>query len=60
MICARSIMSEELVTVQPDCSIQEAIEKLLEHGISGLPVINDSGALVGIVTEFALLGLDLR
>ena len=57
MTNVRSIMSQNLVTVQPDCSIQDAIEKLLDKEISGLPVVDSDSSLVGIVTEFALLGL---
>ena len=57
MIAVRSIMSDSLVTVTPQCSIQDAIEKLLQEEISGLPVTDGDGKLVGIVTEFALLGL---
>lgn len=57
MLTVRSIMSESLVTIAPEASIQEAIEVLLLQQISGLPVMNTGGELVGILTEFALLGL---
>jgi CBS domain-containing protein len=55
MLTARDIMTERLVTIQPACSVQSAIELLIQEQISGLPVIDGSGQLVGIVTEFALL-----
>ena len=57
MLTARSIMTENLVTINPEASIQEAIETLLKQGISGLPVVDKEGKLVGIVTEFALLAI---
>lgn len=57
MLTVRSIMSESLVTVTPNASVQEAIELILLQQISGLPVLNEREELVGIVTEFALLGL---
>lgn len=57
MLTARSIMTEDVVTISPESSIQEAIEMLLKQEFSGLPVVDHSGSLVGIVTEFALLGL---
>lgn len=57
MLTARSIMTDNLLTISPESSIQEAIETLLSHGISGLPVTDESGHLVGIVTEFAMLAI---
>ena len=55
MLTARDIMTESVVTIQPACSVRSAIELLIQEQISGLPVVNGSGQLVGIVTEFALL-----
>jgi CBS domain-containing protein len=57
MLSARDIMTENVVTISPQASIQEAIETLLNQEFSGLPVADKDGKLVGIVTEFALLGL---
>lgn len=57
MLTARSIMTENLVTIRPEASIQEAIETLIKQGISGLPVVDAGGKLIGIVTEFALLAI---
>ncbi len=57
MNAVKSIMTGDLVTVSPESSIQDAIELLLKEEISGLPVIDNQGKLVGILTEFAVLGL---
>lgn len=57
MLTARSIMTDNLLTISPESSIQEAIETLLSQGISGLPVTDQAGHLVGIVTEFAMLAI---
>ncbi len=57
MLTAGAIMTTDLVTVCPDASIEDAIELLLNQCISGLPVVNDDGHLVGVVTEFALLAV---
>lgn len=57
MLTARAIMTENVVTIDQSASIQEAIELLLSKRISGLPVIDNAGQLVGIVTEFALLAI---
>ncbi|MEM8944056.1 MAG: CBS domain-containing protein [Planctomycetota bacterium] len=57
MLTARAIMTDDVVTIDQYSSIQEAIELLLLQRISGLPVTDDEGHLIGIVTEFALLAI---
>ena len=57
MITAREIMTEDVVTINPESSLEEAIELMLLQEISGLPVTDNEGHLVGIVTEFALLAI---
>ena len=51
MATARDIMKTELVTVQEGTSLNEAIELLMTHRISGLPVVDAQNNLVGILTE---------
>jgi len=48
---ARDVMTQPVITVSPDTSIWEAIRVMLQHKISGLPVIDQSGALAGVITE---------
>jgi CBS domain-containing protein len=57
MSTAGAIMNSDMVTVRPDASVEQAIELLLEKEISGLPVVDDDGRLVGVITEFALLAV---
>jgi CBS domain-containing protein len=57
MLTAGEIMTSEIATIRPEASIQEAIELLLDRGISGLPVTDQDGQLVGVITEFALLAI---
>jgi len=47
----RDIMTPKVVSVSPDASILEAIRLMLENRISGLPVLDPQGKLVGVVTE---------
>ena len=47
------IMTRELVSVAPDASIDTAIDRMLDHHISGLPVIDKAGRLVGILEQNA-------
>lgn len=48
---ALDIMTTRVVTIRADAPIAEAIRLMLQRRISGLPVVDDSGKLVGIVTE---------
>lgn len=54
MATAREMMTTHLVTVRPDTSVYDAMRLLLEHRVTGLPVM-DEGQLMGIVTEKDLL-----
>ncbi|MGL5077109.1 MAG: CBS domain-containing protein [Waterburya sp.] len=45
------IMTADPITVSPETSLQEAIRILVEKKISGLPVVNSEGKLVGIISE---------
>lgn len=48
---ASDVMSSRVVSIAPETTVLEAIELMLENRISGLPVVERSGAVVGIVTE---------
>ena len=48
-------MTSNVVSVRPDTSYKDVVEQLVQSGVSGLPVVNDSGKLVGIVTEADLI-----
>jgi CBS domain-containing protein len=48
---AHQIMTKNVLTVSPVTSVDTAVKLMLEHHISGLPVLNISGELVGIVSE---------
>jgi len=49
------IMTASVVTVVAETSIAEAARAMIEKRVSGLPVVNATGALVGMVTEGDLL-----
>ncbi len=48
---AHQIMTKDVVTVTPHTSIEDAAKIMLQTHISGLPVLDDAGKLVGIVSE---------
>jgi CBS domain-containing protein len=47
----RDIMTRNVISVGPDESIMKAARLMLQNRISGLPVIDLNGELMGIVTE---------
>ncbi|MBR8831295.1 MAG: Inosine-5'-monophosphate dehydrogenase [Chroococcopsis gigantea SAG 12.99] len=49
------VMTPNPITVKPDTSLQEAIKILAENHISGLPVVDDEGKLVGVISETDLM-----
>ena len=48
---ARDIMTTKVCTIRPEASAQEAAQLLTQKRISGLPVVNPDGRIIGIVTE---------
>jgi CBS domain-containing protein len=52
---AKDVMSADVVTISHSATVLQAAKLMLDRDISGLPVVNDEGRLVGIVTEGDLL-----
>jgi CBS domain-containing protein len=52
---AAEIMTTPVVTVRPYTSAREAIALLAEHEFTSLPVVDDDGSVIGIVSEVDLL-----
>lgn len=48
---SHQIMTRKVVTVKADASILDAANLMLQHHISGLPVVDETGTLIGIVSE---------
>ncbi len=50
-IKVEDIMTRDVVTVHQDLTMEEAANILLEHKISGAPVVDDTGKLCGVITQ---------
>jgi len=55
MLKARDVMTREVVTTSPGVTLTEAIKVLIEKKISGMPVVNNSGEMIGIISEKDIL-----
>ena len=50
-IAIRNFMETDVVTLRPDMDVLQAVFVLLDNKISGAPVVDANGALVGMLTE---------
>lgn len=55
MLPVREVMTRQVVSVPPEATVDQVIELLLRHQVSGLPVLDEEARLLGVVTEFDLL-----
>ena len=52
---AEDVMTRNVVTIRADASVRDAARLLVEHRVSGLPVVDAEGRVVGVVTEADLI-----
>jgi CBS-domain-containing membrane protein len=60
MLTAKDIMTKDVITVKPDTAVEGLASILVKHEISGVPVLDESGSLYGIVTENDLISQNKR
>jgi len=49
------VMTQPVLTVTPDTPLQQAVQMISDHHVSGLPVVNAEGRLIGELTEQDLM-----
>jgi CBS domain-containing protein len=57
MATARTVMTTDVIYVTKDTNIYEAIQTMVAHNVTGLPVVDENRMLVGVVTEKDVLRL---
>lgn len=57
MLKAKDIMTTDVITVKSQTPVYEAIRKLIDNNITGLPVVDDDMNVVGVVSEKDMLKL---
>lgn len=58
MLTARDIMTKDVYTVQEDTDITDLAKKFVDHNVHTLPVLDQEGTLIGIVTQTDLVEQD--
>lgn len=57
-LLAKDIMVKKVITINKEASVHELSEMLVKYNISGVPVVNEKGDIVGIATEGDLIVQD--
>jgi len=57
MFQVKDIMTDRVVVAGPETTIDEIVSLLLDHQVSGLPVVDDDGLLLGVITEIDIISL---
>jgi len=60
MLKAKDIMTRDVITVKPTTTIEEMARIFIEKKVSGAPVVDDNGDVIGIVTENDLISQNKR
>ena len=48
---ASDVMTRNVISIDPESTVLQAARLMLQHRISGLPVLDKSGILVGVLSE---------
>lgn len=54
------VMTQDVVTVQPSTTVSKIVHLMVQHNISGIPVVDPAGRLLGMVTERDLIARHAR
>ncbi len=60
MLKAKDFMKKDVITIRPEATVEELARLLIEHRISGAPVMDDKKNVIGIVTENDLINQNKR
>ena len=55
MMTAKDIMSKDVITVTKKTSTEELSKLFIKHRVSGIPVVDENGGLLGVVTQADLI-----
>ena len=59
-VLAKEVMKTEVVTLREDTPVKEIARLMLAHDISGLPVVDEQGKVLGVVSELDLMRKQIK
>jgi CBS domain-containing protein len=54
------LMTRDVITVDADATVAQVVRLMLENHVSGLPVLDDAGYMIGILTEIDVVAKHAR
>jgi CBS domain-containing protein len=55
-LTAQDVMTRTVITVSPETRVEDAAGLMAKHRITGLPVLDETGAVVGMISDFDVIG----
>ena len=55
-LTAQDVMTRHVITVSADTQVEDAAAQLARHRITGLPVLDTSGSVIGMISDFDVIG----
>ncbi|MDB5059437.1 MAG: domain containing rane protein [Chloroflexi bacterium] len=55
-LTAQDVMTRHVITVSPDTKVEDAATQLARHRITGLPVLDAAGSVIGMISDFDVIG----
>ena len=55
MLKAKDVMVKDVITISPEATLAQAIKTLISKGISGMPAVDSTGKMVGLISEKDIL-----
>lgn len=52
---AKNVMETNVITLKKETPVKDIAALMIQHGISGFPVVDEKGFVVGVVSEFDLM-----
>ena len=60
MLLAKDVMKKELLTLKPEDTVKEIARRMVNNKVSGMPVTDDAGNVLGVVSENDLLKKSIK
>jgi CBS domain-containing protein len=55
-LTAQDVMTRTVITISPNSPVEDAAEQMVRYRITGLPVLDESGSVVGMSSDFDVIG----